>query len=263
MGVRIIWCSSCSGTRKLPPSRMSCRFKWREVGLSLLGQQDIGYEPDPCCHPHRKSPAKPTASLLLQEVFAQSRGVWSCCRDCTASTDVLRPESPEINVPRQPLGPKTSNNPASAFLNFHQEDANPVRATHPVRFQCPDQRASCSFPSNPTIATLQPFLIGIIFFNVGLSLVSSTAFQPGFPLTALPQRACQSILMPWDHGRAQDHAGMQEPILQERSWDIPIHTGMGWGSRCRGEGKVSRGSGWAAVRRRRGDHEAAGEFISL
>lgn len=100
--------------------------------------------------------------------------------------DVFRPEPSEINVPCQPLAPKTSNNPAPAFLNVHQEDANPMRATHPVRFQHPDPRVSCSFPSNPPIATFQPYLIAIFFFNVGLSLVSSTAFQPGSPSIALP-----------------------------------------------------------------------------
>lgn len=64
MGVRIIWCSSCSGTRKLPPSRMSCGFKRREEGLSLQGQ------PDPSCYPPQKPPAKPVASLLLQDPAA-------------------------------------------------------------------------------------------------------------------------------------------------------------------------------------------------
>ena len=145
-------------------------------------------------------------------------------------------------MPRQPLGPKTSYNPASAFPNFHQEDGNSMRVTEPVRFQRPDQRASCSLPSNPTITTFQLYLIGIIFLNVGLSPVSSTAFKPGSPLTALPQRACHSILMPWDHRRAQDHAGMQEPVLQQQSGDVPVHTGTGWGSGHRGEREGFTGS---------------------
>lgn len=74
-----------------------------------------------------------------------------------------------------------------------------------------------------------------------MSPVSSTAFKLGSLPTALPQRACHSITMLWDHHRAQDHTGTQEPILQQQSGDIPAHTGMGWGSRCRGEREGFRG----------------------
>lgn len=57
--------------------------------------------------------------------------------------------------------------------------------------------------------------------------------------------------MPWDHHRIQDHAGMQEPTL-----------GWAGGVDAEGKGRVSRGAGGVVVRRRRGEHEAAGELIS-
>lgn len=156
--------------------------------------------------------------------------------------DVFRPESPGINVPCQPLGPKPSDNPASAFPNFHQEDGNPMRATEPNEISMPRPAGTLLLPQQSHNRDISALFNFNYIFSRELASSFQRCLQAGLSITALPQRACHGILMSWGHRRAQDHAGRQEPILQQRSGDVPIHTGMGWGNGCRGERESFRGS---------------------
>lgn len=157
--------------------------------------------------------------------------------------DMFRPESPETDVLCQPLGPKPSNDPASAFPNFHQEDTNPMRVTHPVRFQCPDQQVSCSFPSNPTAVTFQPCFISVIFFNVGFYPVSSTAFKPGSPLTVLPKELAIASLCPGSIAEPRTTPGCRSSPCSSQAGTALSALGRA----AEGKGKVSREAGQVVV----------------
>lgn len=134
--------------------------------------------------------------------------------------DVFRPESPGTKASHQALGPKPSDNPASAFSSFHQEDGNSMRATEPVRFQCLEQQISCSFLRNPTIVTFGLCLIGINFLTWALVLVLHYLLCP-------EEAAIASLHLGPSQSPGPRRDGGARPAAAKRGCPCPHWDGLG------------------------------------
>lgn len=121
-----------------------------------------------------------------------------------------------------------------------------MKVTEPGRFQCPEQQISCSFPSNPKIPTF-------LLYFIGITLTWAPVPFPAPPSSLAPVNcsapkllamasSCSGII-----SEARTMLGCRS-LSRGSSGDIPVHSGMGWGSGCRGHWEGFKGSRWFVVR---------------